>query len=206
MKRIPQLIPAAVLSALLPAFALAATAAPPEHDHNHGQAAAPATQAPATAPAAAASPVAATPGYAGTLAGDERFQAQMKRMREQHEKMMAARTPGERQKLMAENRRLMQEGMDLMREMKPGRGMGMMGPAAPEAGQGPAPQGGGMMGGQSGAQGGMMGGQPGADTAKDGMDMQKCMQMHQAMGRRQEMTEMLLQMMLDQQSAAAPSK
>lgn len=55
---------------------------------------------------------AATPGYAG----------QMKAMQQMHEKMMAARSPEERDALMAEQLKLMQHGMAMM------GGMGGMGP------------------------------------------------------------------------------
>jgi hypothetical protein len=50
----------------------------------------------------------------------------MKAMREMHDKMMRAKTPEERNALMAEHRKLMQEGMAMMGEMGPG-GMGAMG-------------------------------------------------------------------------------
>lgn len=155
-----------LLAALLPLPVLAATA--PEHDHNHGQApaaaAAPATGAPAaTAPAASA--------------GDKRVEDQMQRMRELHEKMMAAKTPAERQKLRAEGMKLMQDGMAMMKDMQGGgMGMGMMG------------KGGMAQGGQSGM-----------------MDMSKCMEMHDAMGKRMDMMEMMMQTMMDQQ-ATAPAK
>jgi len=50
---------------------------------------------------------------------------QMKAMREMHEKMMNAKTPDERNKLMAEHMKTMQDGMAMMGGM-PGAGMGDM--------------------------------------------------------------------------------
>ena len=57
---------------------------------------------------------------------------QMQSMRELHDKMRAARTPEERSKLMAEQMKLMQGGMDMMGGMGMGgmRGMGPMGAAS----------------------------------------------------------------------------
>ena len=53
----------------------------------------------------------------------------MKAMREMHDKMARARTPEERNALMAEHMKLMQDGMAMMGGMGPGgmRGMGGMG-------------------------------------------------------------------------------
>lgn len=62
--------------------------------------------------------------------------AQVKAMHEMHEKMAAARTPEERQALMAEHMKTMHDGMAMMHEMHedggPGAGMGgmSMGPRA----------------------------------------------------------------------------
>ncbi len=52
----------------------------------------------------------------------------MKSMREMHDKMARARTPEERNALMAEHMKLMQDGMAMMGGMGPGgmRGMGAM--------------------------------------------------------------------------------
>ncbi len=57
---------------------------------------------------------AAMPGYA----------EQMKAMRDMHDKMAAARTPEERNALMAEQMKLMQDGMRMMGGMGPGSMMG----------------------------------------------------------------------------------
>ncbi|MDP1533505.1 MAG: hypothetical protein Q8N44_01490 [Rubrivivax sp.] len=65
----------------------------------------------ATAPATA-------PGYAD----------QMKAMQQMHDKMVAAKTPEERNALMAEQMKLMQSGMNMMGGM--GGGMGAMGAGA----------------------------------------------------------------------------
>ena len=51
--------------------------------------------------------------------------AHMKTMQAMHDKMAAARTPEERQALMAEHMKLMQEGMATMGGMGSGMGMGM---------------------------------------------------------------------------------
>ncbi|MCL4746656.1 MAG: hypothetical protein KJZ83_14790 [Burkholderiaceae bacterium] len=61
---------------------------------------------------------AAMPGY-----GD-----QMKAMQEMHDKMMAAKTPEERNALMAEQMKLMQNGMNMMGGMGGMGGIGGMGP------------------------------------------------------------------------------
>ena len=50
-----------------------------------------------------------------------KMDAQMKKMREMHQKMVAAKTPEERNKLMAEHMKTMQDGMEMM------GGMGGMG-------------------------------------------------------------------------------
>jgi len=50
---------------------------------------------------------------------------QMKAMREMHDKMMAAKTPEERNALMAEHMKTMQDGMAMMNGMSSG-GMGSM--------------------------------------------------------------------------------
>jgi hypothetical protein len=44
--------------------------------------------------------------------------AQMKRMQQMHERMAAARTPAERQALMAEQHKVMQDGMGMMSGMQ----------------------------------------------------------------------------------------
>ena len=54
-----------------------------------------------------------------------RMDTQMKAMGEMHDKMMAAKTPEERNALMAEHMKTMQEGMAMMNGMSPG-GMGAM--------------------------------------------------------------------------------
>ena len=51
--------------------------------------------------------------------------AQMTAMREMHEKMMAAKTSKERNALMAEDMKLMREGMNMMSEMSPDGQNGM---------------------------------------------------------------------------------
>jgi hypothetical protein len=56
--------------------------------------------------------------------------AQMKTMRDMHEKMMNAKTPEERNKLMAEHMKAMQDGMEMMGGMGGMAGMQGKGPMA----------------------------------------------------------------------------
>ena len=51
---------------------------------------------------------------------------QMKNMQAMHEKMMSAKTPEERQALMAEHMKMMQDGMGMMKQMGAMSGMGGM--------------------------------------------------------------------------------
>jgi hypothetical protein len=56
------------------------------------------------------------------------MQERMKAMREMHDKMMNAKTPAERQALMADHMKSMQDGMAMMKGMGGMAGMGAMGP------------------------------------------------------------------------------
>lgn len=49
-----------------------------------------------------------------------RMDSQMKVMGQMHDKMMAAKTPEERNALMADHMKAMQEGMSMMKDMPPG--------------------------------------------------------------------------------------
>ncbi|MEO8224366.1 MAG: hypothetical protein ABI661_06135 [Gammaproteobacteria bacterium] len=88
-----------------------------QHDSHHPAAAAPVQLSQAT-PATPATPgmgmgrggMAAMPGYAD----------QMKSMQAMHDKMLAAKTPEERNALMNEQMKLMQNGMGMMGGMGPG--------------------------------------------------------------------------------------
>lgn len=71
-----------------------------------------ASATPKPAPAAATRVTAAKPSV--EMAD---MDAQMKRMREMHEKMMNAKTPKERNALMAEHMKVMQDGMNMMSKM-----------------------------------------------------------------------------------------
>lgn len=95
--------------------ALTAGAQTPTTDHSQHH--------PATPPAAPVSPQAAAPSAAPSTAAMDN---QMKAMREMHEKMTGAKTPEERQALMAEHMKTMHEGMAMMNRMG-GPGMGSMG-------------------------------------------------------------------------------
>lgn len=83
----------------------------------------PATAKPAaTTPAARAT--AATPMSGKTSANVARIDTQMKMMQEMHIKMMAAKTPEERNAMMGEHMKVMQDGMAMMKGMS-GGGMEM---------------------------------------------------------------------------------
>jgi len=85
----------------------------------------PASAASASAPKAASKGKpkgpAAVPGPAAM-----QMDAQMQSMRDMHDKMMAARSPQERQALMADHMKAMQDGMAMMGRMQEGAGDGCM--------------------------------------------------------------------------------
>ena len=64
--------------------------------------------------------VAASAPAANSIPGKARMESQMKAMQEMHAKMMAAKTPAERDALMAEHMKIMQDGMTMMNGMSPG--------------------------------------------------------------------------------------
>jgi hypothetical protein len=121
-------------------------------------------QAPQKSPAAAA-------GMKGNADHMAAMDAQMKTMREMHDKMVNAKTPEERNALMAEHMKAMQGGMATM-GMMGGTGMGGMG---------------GMAG-----MGSMQGGKPMPG------DMNQRQQM---MEKRMEMMQSMMQMMMDRMPA-----
>jgi hypothetical protein len=102
--------------------------------------------------------------------------AHMTKMREMHEKMSRAGTPQERQALMADHVKLMQEGMAMIGGMGPG-GMGDKG---------------------SMGMGGMRGMGP-AGAASAPMDMATRQQM---MEKRMEMMQSMMQMMMDRMGSS----
>ena len=65
-----------------------------------------------------------------------KFDQQMKSMQEMHQKMMAAKTPGERAALMKDHMKTMQDGMAMMGQMGGGPMMGQMGSGMPMQGGG----------------------------------------------------------------------
>ena len=68
-----------------------------------------------------------SPGMSGTAspAPMAKMEPRMKAMEEMHQKMMGAKTPAERQALMADHMKAMQGGMAMMKEMHGGmQGMG----------------------------------------------------------------------------------
>ena len=107
------------LSLSLALFAFGAPAWAAQHDQHKGHHPAGAD----SAPAAKAMSSKAAPEIAG-------MDTQMKTMREMHDKVMAAKTPEERNALMAEHMKSMQGGMTLMDGMSPGGMAGMKGDMA----------------------------------------------------------------------------
>lgn len=156
----------------------ASRAADPQaaHQEHHP---APATTAPqAPAPAATPDTAATAPAVA-----NDKIDAQLERMRQMHERMAKA-TPAERGKMMAEQMQVMQDGMAMMHAMS-------MPPMADGAMAGAMPP------------GAMAGG--GAHDAMHehmGADMK---QHHDAMQRRMQMMEAMLQMMMDRLAEPAAS-
>ena len=117
--------------ATLLAIALAATttsalaAADDQHDSHHPDPKAGAASAnkPGNATSRAGDGgMAGGAGMSGMQAGTGMagMGAQMKAMHDMHDKMMAAKTPEERNALMAEHMKVMQEGMSMMNRMGPG--------------------------------------------------------------------------------------
>jgi len=103
---------------------------------------------------AAAAPDKPTPGQMDSM---------MKSMREMHDKMMAAKTPEERAKLMQEHMKVMQDGMAMMGQMRGGKGGMGMGGMGGEKSMGP-----------------------------------------EMMGKRLDMMEMMMQMMMDREGMKPP--
>jgi len=76
-----------------------------------------------TSPASANMKAAAKPTGAGPMAAMAKMDEHMKAMQAMHEKMLAAKTPAERQAHMDEHMKLMQDGMQGMGGMQGGKGM-----------------------------------------------------------------------------------
>jgi len=124
----------------------------------------------------------ASPGMANMAAPAPMaaMEPRMKAMQEMHQKMMGAKTPAERQALMADHMKAMQGGMAMMKEMHGMQGMqGMQGMGAP--------------GGMAGMGGGK--GMP--------MDMAK---RHQMMTDHMAMMQMMMDMMADRMPPAPAMK
>ena len=100
------------LALAISAMGISAWAAPEDAHQAHHPAA-----------AASAAGVKAMPGKARPDMA--RMDTQMKAMHEMHDKMMAAKTPAERDALMAEHMKLMQGGMTMMDGMSSGGMSGM---------------------------------------------------------------------------------
>jgi len=106
---------------LAAAFLMSSAGAPAQSGQDHAAhhpAGAAASGSKASGPARAKAPAAASaPSFM-------QMDAQMRSMHEMHDKMMAARSPEERQALMADHMKAMQDGMSMMGRMQGGRGMG----------------------------------------------------------------------------------
>ena len=85
-----------------------------------------------TSPASANMKAAAKPTGAGPRAAMAKMDEHMKAMQAMHEKMLAAKTPAERQAHMDEHMKLMQDGMGMMQQM----GAGMQGMGGMQGGKG----------------------------------------------------------------------
>ncbi len=92
-----------------------------QQDSQH-PAAAPTAQVGQAQPGVPASGMGSMKGMAGAPAMSA-MEAQMKMMSEMHDKMLAAKTPEERDVLMAEHMKIMQNGMSMMVGMGPGATM-----------------------------------------------------------------------------------
>ena len=103
------------LSLALALFAAGASSWAAQHDQHK-----------AHHPAGSASAAASKSMPGKTTPDMARMANQMKAMQEMHDKMMAAKTPEERNALMAEHMKAMQEGMGMMKGMG-----GMTGPKSP---------------------------------------------------------------------------
>ena len=108
-----------------------------------------------------------------------KMDAQMKKMREMHQKMVAAKTPEERSQLMAEHMKTMQDSMQMMGPMSGMHGGGM-----------------GAMGGAAAGDAKPMPGMPGT-TGNMGTN-------NQMMEKRMAMMESMMQMMMDRMPATPP--
>jgi hypothetical protein len=122
---------------------------------------------------------------------------QMTAMRSMHDQMASAKTPAERNALMAAHRAVMQNGMQMMGGMGPG--MGQHGMAGMGPGMGPG-MGAGMSGGMGPRSAGP-GAMPGqAGTPEDWAARQLWME------KRMEMMQSMMQMMVDRMPAEPAKK
>ncbi|WP_066710684.1 hypothetical protein [Curvibacter delicatus] len=179
MKAVRSLITVSLM-ACLATLSLAAQPDSQDHEAHHP---ADAASAPKKSKAPAAKPPVTKPSAskpsAGTKQKVDQMDKQMTVMSEMHQKMMGAKTPEERSALMGEHMKVMQDGMSMMNMMKVS---GMAG----------AGMGGGGMGGSG------MGG------SQDNKSMPGNMEDRQQMTeKRMDMMQMMMQMMMDTQSAPA---
>lgn len=114
-------------------LAASAGAATDEQRDSHHPAATPTVQATQVQPGITAPGMGNMKSMAGgpSMPGME---AQMKTMREMHDKMLAANTPEQRNALMAEHMKIMQNGMSMMGDMGPGAMMAKPGDMAARQG------------------------------------------------------------------------
>jgi len=147
---------------------------------------------PENAPAASAPKAPSKPTNAAKATNEQsmKMDAQMKTMREMHDKMMNAKTPEERKALMADHMKVMKDGMSMMSGMSAG---GMMGGGM---------AGGGMAGGGM-AGGGMAGGSAKGNKPASPQAMQQQMDMMQ---KKMDMMQTMMQMMMDRTEMQMPAK
>ena len=135
------------------------------------------TPAPKAANKTAKAP--ATPKTSAAQTGD--VDAQITAMREMHEKMIAAKTPEERNALMAEHMKTMQNGMSMMNGMWMPGGMPMMN--------------------------GMMGGSPsGSPPHMRRMSPQMMQKQMETMQKQMEVMQAMMQLMIDRIGPPTPAK
>jgi hypothetical protein len=171
--------------ALCTAGAGATRAAEPEDAHKgHHPAPAAVTSPTAVAPAPTTPVANQAPAASASPMAKDKVDAQLERMHEMHDRMAKATTPAERKALMTEHMQAMQDGMKMMHQMS-------MPPMDGNETEGGMPMGA-MTGGD--ASGGM------PHAMGEGMKAH-----HDAMHKRMQMMEAMMQMMMDRLAEPAAS-
>ena len=170
-----RLVAFAVSAAFVVGMSPALAAGEDEHAGHHPEAA-PTTQTSSARGAATGS----------VTADSARMDVQLRAMRDMHRKMMAAKTPKERDALMARHMKAMREGMSMMHRMSEresgGMSMDNKGMAGTDMG----------MGSMNG-------------SGKPAMPMMDMTAHHQMMEKRMQMMNMMMEMMMDRMPAAPAS-